>query len=177
MPVYLFTFHAYRSWLPDRRRGYVRRHEGILPPDEELAEQYARNAKHDEVKFDRATQEALIAETVTACKHQKLQLHAVTTEPTHVHPLVTWRDTRPWLKVRTALKTSLTLRLKELTIDTKSHLAFSRSGSRKRVIDEDHLDYLLTRYLPAHTGAHWIDPTYIPLKQRPKKIAAGQRPR
>jgi REP element-mobilizing transposase RayT len=169
LPVYLFTFHAYRSWLPDRKRGYVRRHEGILPTDIAMAQQYARNAKRDEVKFDRATQEALVAEVAIACKHQRLQLHAVTTEPTHVHPLVSWRDIRPWLKVRTALKTSLSLRLKELTIDTQSHLAFSRSGSRKRVNDEAHLDYLMTRYLPAHTGAQWIDPTYIPLKDCPQK--------
>ena len=33
MPVYLFTFHAYGSWLPDNPRGYVRRKEGIQPQD------------------------------------------------------------------------------------------------------------------------------------------------
>jgi hypothetical protein len=163
MPVYLFTFHAYLSWLPDRRQGYVRRKEGILPTDKKLADQYKKNAKHEEVEFTRIIQEALVAEVLIACKHQNLKLYAVTTEPTHVHPLVGWRDTRPWLKVRTALKTSLSLRLKKLTITAQSHLAFSRTGSRKRVTDEKHFDYLMTRYLPAHTGANWIDPTYIPL--------------
>ena len=39
MPCYLFTFHAYGTWMPDREEGFVRREQGILPPDEELAAQ------------------------------------------------------------------------------------------------------------------------------------------
>ena len=38
MPCYLFTFHAFGTWMPDREEGFVRREQGILPPDEELAE-------------------------------------------------------------------------------------------------------------------------------------------
>jgi hypothetical protein len=40
MPCYLFTYHAYLSWMPDRPQGYVRRKKGIFPPDEEKAEAY-----------------------------------------------------------------------------------------------------------------------------------------
>ncbi|MEM1305417.1 MAG: hypothetical protein AAGG46_11005, partial [Planctomycetota bacterium] len=29
MPVYLFTYHTYGSWLPDRPQGYVQRDQGI----------------------------------------------------------------------------------------------------------------------------------------------------
>ena len=37
--------------MPDREEGFVRRKEGILPPDEELARQYKGRAKEDEVIF------------------------------------------------------------------------------------------------------------------------------
>ena len=52
MPVYLFTFHAYRSWMPDRPQGYVRHEAGLLPPDPQAARRYARQAKHVEVQFN-----------------------------------------------------------------------------------------------------------------------------
>ena len=43
MPCYLFTYHGYGTWLPDRSRGYVRRKEGILPTDEApMAECYRK---------------------------------------------------------------------------------------------------------------------------------------
>ncbi|QDT75400.1 hypothetical protein I41_46100 [Lacipirellula limnantheis] len=33
MPCCLFTYHAYGSWTPDRKQGYVKRHQGILQQD------------------------------------------------------------------------------------------------------------------------------------------------
>jgi hypothetical protein len=47
--VYHFTYHAYRSWMPDNPKGYVRRGEGILPPDAEMARLYAKAARAKEV--------------------------------------------------------------------------------------------------------------------------------
>src|SRR4051794_35604479 len=29
MPCYLFTYHAYGSWMPDHKRGYVHRGQGV----------------------------------------------------------------------------------------------------------------------------------------------------
>ena len=33
MPVFMFTLHAYRSWMPDHRRGFVIRSKGIQKRD------------------------------------------------------------------------------------------------------------------------------------------------
>ena len=60
MPCYLFTFHAFGTWMPDREEGFVRRERGILPPDEELARQYRDRAKENEVIFDSRLQALLI---------------------------------------------------------------------------------------------------------------------
>jgi hypothetical protein len=51
MPCYLFTYHAFGSWMPDRRQGYVRRGKGIQPADPKMAERYRQNSRHDEVRF------------------------------------------------------------------------------------------------------------------------------
>src|SRR5205807_157183 len=52
VPVYHFTFHAYRNWRPDHPRGYIPKGQGVQPADEEMAEQYDRNASQEPVKFD-----------------------------------------------------------------------------------------------------------------------------
>jgi hypothetical protein len=52
MPCYLFTYHAYGSWMPDRVEGYVRRGQGILPRDTQMASLYYRNALHDMVQLE-----------------------------------------------------------------------------------------------------------------------------
>jgi hypothetical protein len=51
MPCYLFTYHAYGSWMPDRPQGYVRRGKGILPTDTRMAERYRKNTKYDKAPF------------------------------------------------------------------------------------------------------------------------------
>ena len=38
MPCYLFTYHAYGSWLPDHAEGYVHWKEGQQPPDDNLGD-------------------------------------------------------------------------------------------------------------------------------------------
>ncbi len=45
MPCYLFTFHAFGTWMPDREEGFVQRKKGILPPDEELARGISRKGQ------------------------------------------------------------------------------------------------------------------------------------
>ena len=94
MPVHLFTFHAYRSWMPDHPDGYTRRHEGRLAPDAEMAERYEQRAVGEEVVFDPALQRALIEESIAAAMHQELHLHAASTEPSHLHLLVSWGTDR-----------------------------------------------------------------------------------
>jgi hypothetical protein len=68
MPVYLFTYHAHRSWMPDHKRGYTKRNEGYQKPDPKMAQEYNDRANHDdEVLLDRELQRALIDECIVAC--------------------------------------------------------------------------------------------------------------
>ena len=167
MPCYLFTFHAYRSWMPDRPQGYVRRGEGPLPPDAERARQYERNAAQPPILFDEDIQRALIVAAREAAAHQDFRLHCIATEPTHVHLLVSWKDDRTWQRMRTGIKQSLTRALNR-TLGPRAGLPaaseskrdqrgkwFSGGASRKRVRDGDHFDHLINEYLPSHRGAFW----------------------
>ena len=70
--VYLFTFHAYRSWLPDRPQGYVRRGKGIQGPDTKMAELYKRDAKHPAMRFDAQMQDILVTTTRSICAKKQL---------------------------------------------------------------------------------------------------------
>jgi REP element-mobilizing transposase RayT len=153
MPCYLFTFHAYRTWLPDREGGFVRRKQGVLPPDEELGQQYCERAKDDEVIFDARLQILLIEETQIACKKQNYRGHYIATEPTHIHALISWPDERPWLKIRDGLKSSLTRRLNRDV--RRRDKWFVESASRKHVKDDTHFDHLVNTYLPSHGGWKW----------------------
>jgi len=64
MPVFLFTYHAYASWLPDHKRGYVRRKQGVQPPNQKEADRYRRQMKETPVVFSTEIQH----EILTACK-------------------------------------------------------------------------------------------------------------
>jgi len=80
MPVYLFTFHGYMTWMPDHPRGYTKRKEGYQKPDPRRAEFYRRNAGNSEAGlFDDELMQAMIDETQIACGHQRLRLHSGTT--------------------------------------------------------------------------------------------------
>lgn len=149
MPCYLFTFHAYRSWLPDRKQGYVERGKGIQPPDPDLAKKYRQRAVQSETRFDRQAQQTMIDALLEACQYQQCRMHSIATDATHLHVLVSWRIDRNWQAVRSGLKTSLTRRLNE---NLSRQFWFSRSASRKRVEDRDHFDQLVEAYLPNHRG-------------------------
>jgi REP element-mobilizing transposase RayT len=150
MPCYLFTFHAFGSWMPDRKAGFVRRGHGILAPDKQLARQYQDSAKQKAVIFEPRLQLLLIEEAQAACAKQRCRGHYIATEPTHVHVLVSWTDERPWLKVRNGLKSSLTRRLNHN--GQRRNKWFVENASRRRVKDRDHFDHLVSTYLPSHRG-------------------------
>ena len=197
MPVYLFTFHAYQSWMPDHRRGYTRRGKGYFPSDPEMARRYREKAKSDPVEFDRETQRALVEELQVASAHQDFRLHAGSTEPTHVHALVSWKGFRPWVEVRKQIKSSLSRRLtreneklivpldvgvddpvdsRDATRRESSEtdggrwvLKLSRGASRKRVENRRHLNHLMTKYLEAHRGREMVrGPRLGRVKKKPR---------
>lgn len=153
MAVYLFTFHTYRSWNADRPQGYVRKGEGILPPDPKQAEQYDRAAKHPPVFFDHLAQRTLIDETRKVCDEKSWRLHQVATDRTHIHILISWTGFIEWAEVSRTLKRRLGSMLSK--VFDRPGPWFSRGGSRKQVSERKHYDYLMSTYLPRHHGALW----------------------
>jgi hypothetical protein len=172
MPCYLFTFHAYRSWMPDHKRGFTRRKDGIVERNVGLAAAYEREAKQQPVDFDSAVQRWLIDETQVNAKFQRVRVHAVATDSTHLHALVSWGDERDWLRIRTSLKTSLTRRLNR---ERQQRSWFAEPGSRKRVVDRKHFDYLESMYLPKPSGWQWneTDGLFHPNSRRATALPAA----
>jgi hypothetical protein len=154
MPCYLFTYHGFGTWLPDKHRGYVKRGKGILPRDDRMAERYRGNLKQAVVRFNERVQKSVIEETLIACEHQQLWCHFIATDATHIHILVSWKTDRTWEVVRAKLRESLTRRLNR---ENERQGWFSKSPSRKRVRDRAHFDYLVTRYLPKHPDWKWAE--------------------
>ncbi len=154
MPCYLFTYHAYRSWLPNRRQGYVRRKEGILPTDFRMANQYASNAVEELVEFHAEHQRIAIATVQEAVTHIACRLHFASTDATHIHALVSWVGPRTWEQNRNSIKRSLTIQLKR---QCERRTWLSEGASRKRVRDRAHFEYLMNKYLPKHDGWKWSE--------------------
>ena len=154
MPCYLFTYHTYCSWMPDRPQGYVQRHKGILSCDPEMAEWYRNAASYDEALLNEDQQIIAIERLQGAVNFIACHLHFVATEPTHIHVLVSWRDERPWQLKRTSLKRAITI---ELKAKFGKRPWLSDGSSRERVKDQGHFDYLVTKYLPDHLGWKWCE--------------------
>jgi REP element-mobilizing transposase RayT len=141
--------------MPDEDDGYVLRGKGNLPQDTVKAADYRRRMTQDEVQFDDAKQQALIDEVHVASRHQSFRVHYVATEPTHIHILISWTDNeQPFEKTRSSLRQSLSRRL---TKDFGKRQWLSEGGSRRRVSNQEHYDYLVTTYLPEHSGWKWSE--------------------
>jgi hypothetical protein len=157
MPVYLFTYHAYQSWLPDHRRGYVKKGAGIQAPSTHLADAYRAEAKYPPFLFDSLTQYYLILKAQSVCIDDEYRLHGAGSESTHLHMVVSWRDDLlPYSKVRGRIKNLMSLDMSRRAGIT-GRPWFSVGGSRKRVNDLNHLRYLLDKYLPNHRGVGWYE--------------------
>jgi hypothetical protein len=155
MAVYLFTFHAYRSWNADRPQGYVRKdHAGILPTDLEMAKRYDRNAAEPPVIFEELHRRVIVWIVWDACVKRGWRLHYVVANPSHVHAMVSWTEFVDWKKVSDKLKNLASLYLGR-KCGTPGRRWFVHEQSRKRVRDRKHFDYLVNVYLPKHVGLHW----------------------
>jgi hypothetical protein len=151
MAVYLITLHAYRSWGPDKSRGFVRKGLGIQPPSEELARMYDGQAGDDPVNFSPELQRVLIAGAYDICTRRDWWLRAVGTDPTHGHFLISQSGFMDWEAVRDKLKNILSLFLGRAT-GQPGRSWFVALGSRKHVKDQQHFDYLVATYLPDQRG-------------------------
>jgi hypothetical protein len=152
MPCFLFTYHAHGSWLPDRAQGYVRRGRGILPPDTHMHGLYTRAMISSTTQFAECHQKQLILNVLESRLPQRFEPYFIATDITHVHVLLSWRDGRKAEKVRALLKGSMT---RSMNTAFGRQNWFVEGGSLKRVRDRDHFDYLVSKYLPRHTGLKW----------------------
>jgi REP element-mobilizing transposase RayT len=153
MAVYMFTYHAYRSWMPDRGRGYVKDGE-ILPSDPQMAEWYRRDAKDDAVRFDATQQQMMLSAVFEICERRGWRLRCYSAEPEHVHVVISWRGYQDWRQVRDRISNLLSTFLGKLAGE-RGRRWFVRRPSRRRVRDRGHYDYLLAKYLPGHRGVFW----------------------
>ena len=157
MPVYFFTFHAYRSWMPDHPRGYVKRKEEVLPPDPEMAKRYEARANHEPAVFTAEIEKELIDEVLIWSRATGIHVYAIGTEPSHIHSLTSWSSDRTAISVRTSLKTSLSRRLSDMSKHIGFRVALSRGGDSTHVKDRSHFDHIMTEYVPKHRGLRWIE--------------------
>ena len=156
MPVGLFTNHAYRSWSEGNPRGYVQRGKpGVQPPNVRLAQHRAAIATAPPVRFDRQQMDLLINSAREVCQELGWRLHAAACTPTHVHLVVSWKDSTPQRQVMTLLKRKLGHRLSKHK-GTNGNRWFSRGGDEKPVTDRRHFDHLLRKYLPGHMNQHGV---------------------
>ncbi len=152
MPCFLFTYHGYGTWLPNRSRGYVKRGQGILPPDEHMHRLYTESMTETIVCFNGEIQLELIRAALEAAPHQRFEPYYIATDSSHLHVLLGWRHSKRSVLLRSQLKWSLTRAL-NLKYEHRKWLA--DKGNCKQVKDRQHFDYLRNVYLPKHNGWKW----------------------
>jgi len=153
MPCYLFTWHTYGSWLPDRPQGYVHWSRGREPTNRLLAVRYRQQQAQPTAELSEQLQQEIIAELVAGASVARYRLHFATTDATHVHVLASWRDERRAEQLRRSLRRSMSLRLNRI----QRRKWFSRGGCARPVLSQSHFDHLVANYLPRHRGWKWCE--------------------
>ena len=153
MPCYLFTYHGYGTWLPDHPRGFVRRREGVLAADSQLANHYRLKQGQRTVIFNQQLQQLLISTTLSTSQYLGVDFHGIASESSHIHLLLSWRHDRHWKSISQSLKSRLT---RQLSQEIAKRPWFSKGSSRKCVRDRTHFEYLMRYYLPKHRGLVWL---------------------
>lgn len=166
MPVYLLTFHAYRSWREDRPEGYILKDNGPQVANPQLAEARDESAAHAPIRFSIDQQQLIHAVVVSIAAEREIRLHAVSTTSTHVHCLCSFVE--PFCdcgsvnycakecRARTRAKAFLD-RLKQKTGQRLAKAArtvgrpyLSAGCDITRIATPAHFDFLVTEYLPDH---------------------------
>lgn len=152
MPVYMFTFHAYRSWMPDHPKGYTKSGIGVLPADLEMNEWYEERAHFSEITFDRSLQRVVVNAIKEVCVNKMYQLYYAVAVSTHAHAVVGWsEDTIIQTTVHDTLKRIIGLKLaRHARVADRRWL--SRGRDAKPVRTRKHFFHLVTNYLPDHRG-------------------------
>lgn len=156
VPVCMFTFHGYHTWKPDHPRGYVRRDDGVLPPDPRMANHYDSHARFDEFRFDPRAQQIVVDAICEVATTIGVQLHYAVCVSTHAHPLVSWCGGYTWEQVHDRMKRVCALKLAR-AYGTRGRPYFSEGRDSNRVANRGHFEHLMARYLPDHHGVTWTE--------------------
>lgn len=179
MPVYMFTYHTYRSWMPGHRRGYTKRKRGVLPSDPAMARRYRDRARFERVVWEDADKRTALGAVVRVCGHpdrSDWRLYEAVAVFNHLHVIVSWRDETAASSrcveagtrgADTAAKGVSKVLHRAVTVDVRDGRGWdagrpvlTRGGDRKRVWDAGHLTHLLENYLPRHRrygGVLWSE--------------------
>ena len=150
--VILFTFHAYATWMPDRRQGYYENRAGLHQRDPEQAEQYRARQQEAAAELLADVQRALIEELFAAAEFQRFRLFAAATDDEHLHLVAGWDDARTPEDLQETIKESISRRL---NADFGKRRWLGRNGHDRRVRDAEHFLQLRDEYLPSHRGWRW----------------------
>jgi len=153
MPCFLFTYHGHATWMPDHRRGYVHRQEGLKPSDPDMAARYRWNQKEPAVEFTPDQLQLAVATARESGSFIHSTIHAVFTEPTHIHVLVSWSHDRAAKSICASIRSAMTRALND---SFESREWFSDSPSHKQVKDLTHFHHLIREYCEKHSGAKWV---------------------
>ena len=140
--------------MPDHAEGYARRGDGVMEADEMMARRYRKKQKGHVVVFDLVKQRVLVEALRKGGERQRVRVHAVGTDESHVHAVVSWEDERDVERVRGTLRASLSRRLNG---EFGKREWFSKTGHWKRVVGRSHFDKLVLEYLPGHRGLFWCE--------------------
>lgn len=111
--------------------------------------------------FDNDIQEILILGAHDICSRRSWRLHAVGTDPSHVHIVVSWRGYLPVKEAIRQLKNVLSYLLGK-TLNERGRRWVVTNASRKRVMNSKHLTHLIETYLPDHPGLFWREGQPLP---------------
>ncbi|MFA7237781.1 MAG: hypothetical protein WC058_13035 [Phycisphaeraceae bacterium] len=123
MAVFLYTIHAYRSWMPDHKRGFVLRGKGIQKPDAKRASWYHTLAKHDRMVFSDARCGQIIDAVKEVCANKQWRLHGVVVVWTHLHLIVSWAAYADARRARAVIKKAITTWLRDATGEHRKWLS------------------------------------------------------
>jgi hypothetical protein len=155
--VYHFTLHAFGSWPADHSRGHTLREQGYQAPDHDEQQRREEAMTQSIMEFDEDLQKVLIVGTHDICQRRGWRFHGGGTDLTHSHALISWKHFTDWQDARDKLK---------------NLLRFVEGGSRKRVTELEHFDYLLDTYFPDHRGVFWREG--MPLPEVPEWVLTGK---
>jgi hypothetical protein len=156
--------HAYGSWHPDHPDGW-HQHGLATPllPSENLGAHRRASQRWPTAEFSATLQPDLGEMARDICNRRQWRCHAVAINETHIHIVTSWRaPPEDPLELQHTFKRLLGWKLAKLT-NIQGRRWISDGGRPKPVADLEHLQYLLTEYLPDQGGHFWREPKNLPL--------------